>query len=103
MNNISSLHGVLDRAVLELWEVLSAQAEDGWGVTAGKGDVIGSRSLISVSWTPGLKVGDSAQVRDSLNRLMGWTVLTETNGIVGGDPDDLVLRKSGQTDGTSGV
>jgi len=42
-------------------------------------------------------------VSESLNRLVGRTVLPETNGIVGGNPDDLVASKSGETDGTGSV
>src|SRR5690606_9600053 len=39
----------------------------------------------------------------SLDRLMGRTVLTKTNGVVGGNPNDLVVREGRETDGTGGV
>ena len=42
-------------------------------------------------------------MRDGLDRLVSGAVLAKTNGVVGGDPDDLVLGESRETDGTSGV
>ena len=40
---------------------------------------------------------------EGLDRLVGGTVLSETDGIVGGNPDDLVTSESRKTDGTGGI
>ena len=40
---------------------------------------------------------------ESLDRLVGGAVLPKTNGIVSGNPYDLVTTESGETDGTSSV
>jgi len=42
-------------------------------------------------------------VSESLDRLVGGTVLSKTDGIVSGNPDDLVTAQSGKADGTSGI
>jgi len=42
-------------------------------------------------------------VSESLDRLVGRTVLSKPDGIVGRNPDDLVTSESGETDGTGGV
>lgn len=48
-------------------------------------------------------VGESSEPGDGLNRLVGGSILTESDGVVGGNPDDLVVRESGESDGTGGV
>ena len=35
--------------------------------------------------------------------MVGRPVLSETNGIMGGNPDDLVTTQSGKTDGARGI
>lgn len=49
---------------------------------------ISSGSLIAVSRTPDHEVGDSTEVGQSLNRLVGRTILTKTDRVVGTDPDN---------------
>lgn len=66
-------------------------------------DKVGSAALVSVGRTPEREVGDRTQVDRSLDRLMGRSVLTETDRVVGGNPDDLVVAERRQTDGTSSV
>ena len=40
---------------------------------------------------------------ESLDRLVGRAVLSETDRIVGGNPDDLVTSESGETNGAGSV
>lgn len=103
MQDVSTLDGVLDRRVLELGQVLAREREDGGSVLGLESDEVGSAALVAVGRAPESKVGDGAQVDRGLDRLMGRAVLTETNGVVGGDPDDLVVAERRQTDGTSSV
>jgi hypothetical protein len=42
-------------------------------------------------------------VGEGLDRLVGGAVLSETDGIVGSNPDDSVTGERGETDSTSGV
>jgi hypothetical protein len=42
-------------------------------------------------------------VSQGLNGLVGWAVLTQTDGVVGSDVDDTDAREGRKTDGTSGV
>lgn len=44
----------------------------------------------------------SGEASEGFNGLVGRTVLTETNGILGGNPDDLVTGESGEKNGTGG-
>jgi hypothetical protein len=42
-------------------------------------------------------------VSEGLDRLVGGTVLSETDGVVGGNPDNPVATESGETDGASSI
>lgn len=68
MDNISTLGGVVDRRVLELGKVLARQTEDRRGVLGLEGDEVGGRGFVSVGRTPDSGVGESAEVRDGLDR-----------------------------------
>ena len=50
-----------------------------------------------------MDIGGRAEVCDNLNRLVSWAILTETDGVVSRDPDDLVVAEGGEADGTSGI
>jgi len=102
-SNVTTLGGLLDCGSLELRQVLASEGEDRWGVLAGQSDVVGGRGLVAVSWTPDHHVWQRTEVSESLDRLVSWSVLTKTDGVVGGDVDDTVLREGGETDGTGGV
>lgn len=93
----------LNGRALEVREVLAGQAEDGRCLLAGERAVVGSGGLVAVGRTPDVDVGGGAEVRGDLDGLVSGTVLTETNGVVGGYPDDLVLGDGGEADGTGGV
>lgn len=40
---------------------------------------------------------------EGLDWLVGGTILSETDRVVGGDPDNAVTTESGETDGTSSI
>lgn len=84
-------------------QVLSGKSNDAGSVLGGQGRVVCCASLITVGRAPDHAVGQGTEVSQRLNGLMGRAILTETNGIVGGDPDGADLRQSRQTDGTSSV
>lgn len=103
MDDVSALGCLLDRRSLEVGKVLARKGEDGGCGLRLESDKVCSRGFVTVSRTPDVNVGSSPEVSESLDRLVGRTVLPETDGIMGGNPDDLVTAQSGKTDGTSGV
>jgi len=101
--NVTTLGGLLDGGSLELRQVLASEGEDGWGVLAGQSNVVHGRGLVTVSWTPDHHVWQSTVVSKSLDRLVSWTVLTKTDGVVSGNVENTVLGEGGETGGTGGV
>lgn len=102
-SDVTTLDGLLEGGALELWKVLAGEGEDRWGLVAGKGNVVGSRGLVTISWAPDHHVWQSTEVSEGLDRLVGWAILTKTDGVVGSDVDDALVREGGETDGTGGV
>lgn len=70
---------------------------------AGERAVVGRGGLIAVGRPPDVTVGQGTEMRDGLDGLVSGTVLTKTDRVVGGNPDDLVVAKRRQTDGTSSI
>lgn len=103
LQDVTTLDGLLDDGALELGQVLSGEGNDAGGVLGGQGNVVGSASLVAVSRAPDHAVGESTEVSQSLDRLVSRTVLAQTNGVVGGDPDGADARQGRQTDGTGSV
>lgn len=103
VEDVATLHGVLDGGVHEIGQVLAGQCYDGRGVTSLEGDEVGRRGLVAVGRTPEVQVGDGAEVHGNFHGLMGRSVLAKTDRVVSGNPDDLMLGKGAQTDGTDGV
>ena len=68
-----------------------------------EGDHVRSRGLVSVSRSVDLHVGQSPQPSDSLDRLVGGTVLTQTDRVVSGNVEHSEVRQGGESDGTGGV
>ncbi|KAI3491949.1 hypothetical protein L1887_43658 [Cichorium endivia] len=101
--DVATLGGLLDRAALELGQVLTGEGEDGGGVLALEGDEVGARDLVSVGGTPEHEVGDGAKRDGGLDGLVGGAVLAEADRVVGGDPDDAVVRERRETHGADGV
>lgn len=103
LQNVTTLGSLLDGRVGELGQVLSGEGEDGGSVLGKDGDEVRGRGLVAVSRSPEGKVGGSSEPSGSLDRLVGRSVLTETDRVVGGDLDDSEVGKSGKSDGTGGV
>lgn len=103
VQDVTTLGSPLDRRVLELWQVLTGQGEDAGGVGGSEGNVVGGAGLVTVGRAPHHAVGQGAEVGQSLDRLVGRAVLTKTDGVVGGNPDDALLGQGRQTHGTGGV
>ncbi|ROV88950.1 hypothetical protein VPNG_10195 [Cytospora leucostoma] len=103
VHDVTTLGGLLDGGVLELGEVLSGQGQDRGSVLGGQGNVVSSAGLVAIGGAPHHAVGEGTEVGQSLDRLVGRTVLTKTDRVVGGDPDNTVLGERGQTHGTGGV
>lgn len=103
VQDVATLGGPLDRGALELRQVLSGQSQDAGGVLGGEGNVVGGAGLVTVGRAPHHAVGQGTEVGQGLDRLVGRAVLTKTDRVVGGDPDDALLGQGRQTDGTGGV
>lgn len=103
VQDVATLGSLLDGRALELGKVLASQSNDAGGLLGGQGDVVSTAGLVTVGRSPDESVGESTEVGKSLNRLVGRTILTETDRVVGGDPDGADARQSRQTDGTSSV
>lgn len=103
VSDVASLDGLLDGRARELRKVLARKRNDTGGVLGGKSNIVSSARLVTVGRPPNHAVGESTEVCQSLNRLVGRAVLTQTNRVVGGNPDHADLRESRETDGTSGV
>lgn len=101
--DVTTLDGALNGRALQLGKVLAGQSHDAGSVLGGKGNVVGGAGLVTVGRAPDHAVGQSTEVGQSLDRLVGRTVLTKTDGVVGGDPDGADLGQSRQTDSTGGV
>lgn len=67
------------------------------------GNEVRSGSLVTVGGSPEGQVGGGSQPSGSLDRLVGWSILTETDRVVGGNLDDSKVRQSRQSDGTGSV
>lgn len=103
VDDVSTLGRSLDRRSLEVRKVLTGKREDGGCGLGLEGAEVGSRGLVAVGRTPDVDVGHSTEVSESLDRLVGGTVLSKTDGIVSGNPYDLVTTEGGEADGTGGI
>lgn len=103
VDGVTTLHGRLKSGVLELWKVLAGEGDDGWSMLRGESDVVSGGGLVSVSWAPDHAVWKSTEVGEGLNWLMGWSILTKSDGIVSSDPDGADLGKGGETNGTGSI
>jgi len=103
VDDVSTLGCPLDRRSLEVREVLARKGEDGGSGLGFESDKVGSGGFVTVGRTPDVDVGSSTEVGESLDRLVGRTVFSKTDGIMGSNPDDLVTTQSRETNGTSSV
>lgn len=90
-------------SILNSTYVLSGKGVDGRSVLRQDADKVGGRGLVTVSRPPESKVGESSEPSSCLNGLVGRSVFTETNGVVGGNVKDSEVRQGGKSDGTGGV
>lgn len=103
VQDVTTLGGLLDGGALELGKVLARESDDARSVLGSQADVISTAGLVTVGRSPDHGVGESTEVSESLNRLVGRTVLTETDGVVGGNPDGSDAGESRQTNGSGSV
>lgn len=103
LEDVTTLGGVLNSGALELRKVLAGEGNDAGRGLVGESDLVGSAGLVAVSGAPNHAVGESTEVGKSLNRLMGGAILSKTNGVVSGNPDEADVREGRKTDGTGGV
>ena len=103
VEDVSTLDGLVDDRAFELGKVLPRKCEYARSVLGGEGDVVSGAGLVSVSRPPDHHVGQGTEVGQRLDGLVGRAVLSETDRVVGGNPDVADARKRGQTDGTGSV
>ncbi|KAH3662800.1 hypothetical protein OGATHE_004376 [Ogataea polymorpha] len=103
VNDVTTLQGLLNRRARQLRQVLSRKSQHRWCLGARDGLDVSSRGLVTVCWSPDHQIWNGSEVGKGLNRLVGWSVLTKTNRVVGGNPDDWVVRESRQSQRTRGV
>lgn len=102
-DGVGTLQSSLNGRVLELRQVLTSEGEDARSVLGGDSGVVGGAGLVAVGRTPNHAVRQGTEVGQSFDRLVGRTVLTETDGVVGSDVDDADAGEGGQTKSTSGI
>ena len=103
MDDVSTLRRPLDRRSLEIWKVLARKGEDGRSGPRLESDKVGSGGFVTVGRTPDVDVWSSTEVGESFDRLVGRSVLSKADGIMSGNPDDLVTTQSRKTNGTCRV
>lgn len=113
--NVTTLGGLLDGRVGELGKllladitlhithVLTRKSEDGGSVLGEDCDQVRGRSLVTVGRAPEGEIGGSTEPGRSLDRLVGGSVLTETDRVVCRDLKDAEVRQGAQTDSAGGV
>lgn len=84
-------------------QVLSGKSNNAGGLLGGQGKVVSSGGLVSVSGSPDHAVGEGTEVGDGLNRLMGRAILTKTDRVVSGNPDNANAGEGSETDGSCSV
>lgn len=101
--DVTTLAGLLNGGTLKLGQVLSGQSHDTGSVLGSQGNVVSSAGLVAVGRAPDHAVRQGTEVSQSLNRLVSRTVLSKTNGVVSGNPNDADLGQSRETDSTSTI
>ncbi len=101
--DVPALDAVLDRRRLQVRQVLTRQRQDAGRGFGRQGDVVGGAGLVAVGGAPDHHVGESAEVGQRLDRLVGGAVLAEADGVVCRDVDDAAVGESGEADGAGGV
>lgn len=102
-DHVTTSRSLFDGGAFQLWQTLSGQGDHRWGDGGFEGDLVCCRDFVTVGWSPDHQVWNGSEMGQGLDRLMGWTVFTQTDGVVGGDPDDWVAGKGRQSEGAGGV
>ena len=87
-----------------LVKVLTGEDKSGWSILTGDGVGHGGDGLLGISWAVDIKVGDNTKTGNGLNRLMGRTILTNSDRVVGKDVrNSSELGKGSNTDSRTEV
>mmetsp|Transcript_10183 Transcript_10183/g.28581 ORF Transcript_10183/g.28581 Transcript_10183/m.28581 type:complete len:741 (+) Transcript_10183:131-2353(+) len=108
LGNVSTLEGTLTTLGggegVVLLEVLTGEDKDGGTFLASDGRDVSGNGLLGISGTVNVNIGEGAEAGDGLNRLMGGSILTYTDGVMGEDVRDAAeLGEAGNTDGGAEV
>lgn len=101
--DVATLDAVLDRRRLQVRQVLARQRQDtgcGFGC---QGNVVCGAGLVAIGGAPDHHVGESAEMGQRLDRLVGGAVLAEADGVVCRDVDDAAVGEGGEADGAGGI
>lgn len=101
--DVTTLASLLDGRAFELRKVLSGQRQNARSVLGGQCNVVSSAGLVTIGRAPDHAVGQSAEVSQSLDGLVGRPILSKTDGVMGGDPNGTDLGQSRETDGTGSI
>mmetsp|Transcript_59790 Transcript_59790/g.177195 ORF Transcript_59790/g.177195 Transcript_59790/m.177195 type:complete len:630 (+) Transcript_59790:400-2289(+) len=103
LGNVGSLEGTL--TALHgghgnvLVEVLTREDKGSGSLLAGDRGDVGSDGLLGISRAVNVNIGEGTEGGDSLDRLVGRAILTDTDGVVGQDPGHTVeLGEASNTD-----
>merc|ERR1719384_7207 len=108
LSNISSLKSTLTTChevhVVVLVHILTREDKCSWSFLTCNGVNHSSNSLFSITWTVGIKVREYTKSRNSLNRLVGWSIFSNSDGVMGKDVRNASkLSKGCNTDGWAKV
>mmetsp|Transcript_5883 Transcript_5883/g.7631 ORF Transcript_5883/g.7631 Transcript_5883/m.7631 type:complete len:621 (-) Transcript_5883:46-1908(-) len=108
LGNVSSLEGTSTTLhggnSIVLVKVLTREDKGSGSLLAGDGRHESGNSLLGIGRPVNINIGDHTKTTYGLNRLMGRTVLTNSDGVVGKNPGDTAeLGKTGNTDGGAEV
>mmetsp|Transcript_15862 Transcript_15862/g.53056 ORF Transcript_15862/g.53056 Transcript_15862/m.53056 type:complete len:449 (+) Transcript_15862:44-1390(+) len=107
LGDVSSLQHTLtpglNRNLVESLDVLTSEDDGSGTILALLRMDVGSDGLLGVSRADDVQVGEHAERRNSLDRLMGGTVLANTDGVVSQDVGGGQFSQSSHTDGSAHV
>ena len=108
LGNVSALEGTLTTLSggdgVVLLKVLTREDKDGGTILASDGGDVSANGLLGIGGTVNINIGESAEAGDGLNRLVGGSILTYADGVMGEDVRDTAeLGEAGDTDGGAEV
>ena len=90
-------------AALLVRQALAGEDQRGGTIATLNGRTPGHGGLHRITGTPSGHVRDHAQCWNLLDRLMGRTILTQTDGVMGVDKDGLLLHQRRHTQSIAGI